>query len=235
VSADTLTGSTTSGLLNVSYVPGVPGLGGQAVSISRAAGAAAVLQAADSNDLDLSGSFTMEAYVQRTFENNQEWDRFTTKWFNGSNQYHWAFRDQGTVNKGQDLFTNGAQRINSATTIEVPLNEWLHVALTGDPVNGLRLWQDGAIVGTAAYVAPGPGTDPFRFGNFDVSLAQENFQFYGYIDDFQIHDVAQNAAYFQQRTALLNAVPEPASIVVWALAGLGLLGCGYYRCRNGRP
>ncbi len=229
VSFDNLSAAAMVGPLSTVYVPGVMGIGGQAVQIGSAPGDATVLSVGDSNDLDLAPSFTVEAFVLRTIEHGAEWDRFATKWFDGSNNWHWAFR--GPPNKSQDLFMNGAQQINQgAVSADVGLDQWYHVAMTGDPANGLRLWQDGVVVGTSAYVAPVNGTDSFRIGNFNA-VNQAPLQFHGYVDEFMIHDVSQDAAYMIGRTALID-IPEPSSVLLAAMAAMGFGLTGLRRRRR---
>ena len=196
-SADDLTAEAFDGDSETVYVEGVIG---KAVQVGNETGDATVLIADDSDDLDLAAEFTVEAFVQRTFEHGAEWDRFATKWFDGTNNWHWAFR--GPPNKSQDLFMNGGQQINQGTvTADVELDVWHHVAMTGDPANGLRLWQDGQVVGSTDYVEPVNGDDAFRIGNFTVDAAA--LQFHGWVDDFKIHNVSQDAAYMAERTLLL--------------------------------
>ena len=224
--ADHMTAAANNGVLSTVYVPGVPGLGGQAVQVGLAPGDASVLTAPDSNDLDLAtASWTMEAFVQRTANLNQEWERFATKWFGppGSGlQYHWAFRDQaaGVAPKSQDVFTNGGQRINQSATPDVPEGQWMHVALTNDNVNGLRAWQDGLVVGSAAYQTIIAGSFGLKIGNGPVT-GNEALQFHGWVDEFLIHDVSQDSAYMAGRAALL--VPEPSAFLLFGVGGLGLM------------
>ncbi len=178
----------------------VPGIVGQAVQVGSEPGDATVLEVFDSDDLNLAAEFTVEAFVQRTLEHGAEWDRFATKWFDGTNDWHWAFRQP--PNKSQDLFMNGIQQINQGVvTTDVELDTWYHVAMTGDPVNGLRLWQNGRVVGNGPYEEPIPGTDSFRIGNLAVD--QTALQFHGWVDEFMIHDVSQTETYMAGRTELL--------------------------------
>ena len=199
--ADHLSGAALNGPLNTVFVAGVVG---QAVQVGEAVGDATVLTAPDSNDLDLASEFTVEAFVYRTVEHGSDWERFATKWFGGSNQWHWAFR--GPPGRSQDLFMNGSQQINQgAVTADLPLDEWHHVAITGDPANGLRIWQDGVVVGSASYLAPANGTDSFRIGN--AAVGSSSLQFSGWVDEFQIHNVSQDTAYLAGRTALITGSP----------------------------
>ena len=193
--ADDLTGFAASGPLSVSYAPGIVG---QAVRVSRDPGEATVLQASSSGDVQLAPNWTVEAYVKPDSANTGEWDRFATKWFDGSNEWHWAFR---YGNNGQDLFLNGHQVINAGGTGTVPLNQWSHVAMTGSPSNGIQLWQNGRVIATTAYEAVTPGTDAFRIGN--RAVGDTALQFSGLVDEFQIHDAAQDKAYMRSRAALL--------------------------------
>ncbi len=180
---DDLSALAASGAVNTSFATGVVG---QAVRISRDAGEATVLSAADSDDLDLAADWTVEAFVNPDSANMGEWDRFATKWFPGTTSWHWAFRG---ANNGLDLFLNGTQVINNATTATVPLNEWSHVAITGSSVGGtIKAWLNGIEVGSAPYVSVANGNAPLTLGNFrteDTAL-----QFSGLIDEFAIWNVA---------------------------------------------
>ncbi|NQU25446.1 MAG: PEP-CTERM sorting domain-containing protein [Candidatus Nealsonbacteria bacterium] len=200
--ADNLAALGVAGETAATFQPGVVG---QAVNVSRLAGEAAVLEAGDSDDLDLGTDWTVEAFVKPDFANVDLWDRFATKWFDGSTEFHWTFR---YPTNGQDLFLNGGPAIDGGGTGTVPLNEWSHVAMTGDSTDaaaGIKLWQDGAVVGTAAWQAVTPGTGKFRIGNWKTSETLS--QFSGLVDEFIIHDVPQDAAYMEGRAALLSEPP----------------------------
>lgn len=205
--ADHLTATARLGPLNPVYVAGVVG---QAIQVGRAAGDATVLVAGDSNDLDLGPEFTVESYVYRTTESGTEWERFATKWFDGSSDWHWSFR--APPGRSQDLFMNGVQQINQGNvSADLSIGEWHHVAITGDPVQGLRIWQDGVVVGTAAYVLPANGTSSFRIGNATANSGEGSLQFTGWVDEFQIHDVSQDVTYMTGRTALISGAPAITS------------------------
>ncbi|NQU25445.1 MAG: PEP-CTERM sorting domain-containing protein [Candidatus Nealsonbacteria bacterium] len=202
--ADNLIGYDVDGEMTPTFAPGIVG---QAVNVSQVAGQAAVLQALDSDELDLAANWTVEAFVKPDFANLNHWDRFATKWFDGSTEWHWTFSN---VNNGQDLFLNGANAIDGLGTGTVPLNQWSHVAMTGDSNDvdeGIKLWQNGVVVGVAVpYQAVTPGASNFRIGNWDASAGQAPSQFSGLVDEFMIHNDAKDAAYMATRAVL---VPEP--------------------------
>ncbi len=201
VSADHLAAAAYQGPLDTTYVPGVVGL---AVQVGETYGDATVLSAADSDDLDLQAEFTVEAFVHRTAEHGQEWERFATKWFDGANEWHWSFR--GPPGRSQDWFMNGTSHVaHGNVASDLPLGEWHHVAITGDPVQGLRIWQNGVVVGSSPYAAPIGGGDHFRIGN--AAPGESMSQFSGWVDEFQIHNVSRDAVYMAGRTALVRGAP----------------------------
>lgn len=201
------------------------GIVGQAVRISDGATNAFRLRAADSDDLDLAADWTLEAFVKPDLANVGEWERFWTKWGDGGNEWHTAFRSTGavTVENGLDLFINGSNNIlNSNNTAEVPLDEWSHVAFVGNSAaNTVTAWLNGNEVGSAGYVAVTAGGGGMSFGNF--SAGPDALQYLGLIDEALIHDSAVSEAYLQGRAALL-VIPEPSSVSLAVLGVLALLG-----------
>ncbi len=182
---DDFTALTAASTHNVNFAEG---RNGQAVVIGRSDNNAAMLTAADSDDLDLAENWTVEAFVKPDSSNTGEWDRFATKWAPESS-WHWAFR--GTSNR-IDLFLNGGQVIHQAATATVPLNEWSHVAITGDKANGkITAWLNGKEVGSANYIPVQNGSAPLTLGNFVLSDA--GLQYSGLVDDFAIWNVALSA------------------------------------------
>ena len=180
---DDFSALAASGVVNVSYGTGRDG---QAVRISRGAGEAAMLTATDSNDLDLSANWTVEAFVKPDASNTGEWDRFATKWHPDGNSWHWAFRG---ANNGIDLFLNGDQVIHHLTTATVPLDEWSHVAITGNLADRtIEAWLNGVKVASQPYRAVLPGNAPLTLGNF--VLGDAPLQYSGLIDEFAIWEVA---------------------------------------------
>ena len=176
------------------------GLVGQAVRVGLEEGQAAVLQALDSDDLDLAGDYTVEMFILPQPEQEDIWNRLATKWFGGSMQRHFGLQ---YTQDGLDLFANAAQVLNGAETVDVPTHEWSHVAFTGDSTAGeTTLWYNGVAVGTAPFVAIIPGTAPLELGNTIGGFYGPN-QYSGLIDEFAIHDTAQDVAYMSGRAGLL--------------------------------
>jgi len=205
VATDNLTASTRGGTLSVSYQAGVVG---QAVRISNAATQAYVLSAADSNDLDLAGDYTFEAFVHPRPEHTDTWHRVAVKWFGGGTQYHFALEGAGD---NLDLHLNGGSTLDKVAA--VPAQRWSHVAFTGNSsANTTQLWLNGSAVGTTTYVGIGAGTSPLEFGNTAGSGA--NAQYSGWVDEVLIHNDAKDATYMLGRAALAPTPPVPGVSLV---------------------
>jgi hypothetical protein len=213
-SADNLADNTGG----VTYLPGVVG---NAVAIP-----AGKLTAISSADLNLTGSWTLEAFIWRDLNNlgTDEWERFWTKWGEGGNEYHWAFRgfDSELVPNGHDLFVNGAQLFDHDTTAQsLPFETWVHVALVGDERAGtVRAYVNSVDVGGAAYLAITPTPGNMNFGNFGGP--NTNLQYSGYLDEALIHQGAVDQAYLAARAALIGSPPGPEIISIEHLKGSGL-------------
>lgn len=199
------------------------GIVGRAVRVDTAAGSAFALRAPTSADLNLASNWTLEAFVKPDTQNTGEWDRFWTKWAEGSNDWHFAFR---YANNGLDFFENGTQRFDGGTNAAintVPLNSWSHVAVVGDGAT-IKGYIDGNEVVSASYVAPGaPGASNMNFGNF-AAAAPNALQFTGLIDEALIHDAAVTPTYLQNRAALIpppgtDAPPTTGLVSYWDFDG----------------
>ncbi|MDA0811048.1 MAG: hypothetical protein O3C21_01455 [Verrucomicrobia bacterium] len=192
------------------------GIVGRAVKLT--AGALQRLRAADSDDLDLAASWTLEAFVWPDEDNTGEWDRFWTKWGDGGNEWHTAFRSTGAVavENGLDLFINGGNNvINSNSTAQVPLETWSHVAFVGDEAAGtISAWLNGAKVGEAAWTVVNPGDGAMNFGNFESPA--NGLQYSGLIDEAMIHNAAVSSEYLQGRAALLTGGGAENAVAKWS-------------------
>ena len=218
VEADELSPVFVGGVGAVTYESGVVG---QAVRLDVSAGSAFVLTALDSDDLNLAPDWTLEAFVKPDFQNSGEWDRFWTKWGEGSNDWHWAFR---RGNNGQDYFMNDAQVFDASTGVpenSVPLNHWSHVAVVGDSASSsIRGYLNGTEVVSGTYTEPIPGISNMNFGNFAHGGVTNPLQFTGLIDEALIHDVAVDEAYLQNRAALVPTIEPPGEVAPPPTTGL---------------
>lgn len=206
---DTATGgvkadSLTDNAGGVSYVPGVIGNAVRIVS--------GKLTAVNSADLNLTGSWTMEAFIWRDANNlpSNEWERLWTKWGEGGSEYHWSIRggNVSAVPDSPDLYINGNNNvINHDSTQTIPAEQWVHVALVGDVIAGtIRTYVNGVDVGGSSYTAITPTKGNMNFGNFIDSGAE--LQFSGYIDEAKIHEGAVSSAYLQSRVVLATQAAE---------------------------
>jgi hypothetical protein len=205
VGANNLTPRILGGAGAESYEPGILG---SAVRIDQVAGTAFVLQAPDAPDLRLATNWTLEAYIKPDIQNVGEWDRFWTKWGEGSNDFHWTMR---YPQDGLDLFINNSNNIISGNggqpANQVKLNQWSHVAVVGNSAdNSLRAYINGNEVAQAAYVGVVSGVGNMNFGNFGTAVTND-LQWTGLIDDAKIHNAAVTQTYLQQRAALIPAPP----------------------------
>ena len=203
---DHLTATTRSGTLSTTYQTGVVG---QAVKLSNAATQAYLLSATDSNDLDLGGNYTLEAFVNPQPEHADTWHRLAVKWFGGAQQYHFALEGSGD---NLDLHMNGGSTLNQVTP--VPAGQWSHVAFTGDSAaDKTEMWYNGTVVGSTGYVGVVAGGAPLEFGN--TAGGGGNLQYSGLVDEVLIHDEAKDTTYMQGRAALLPPPPVPELVGHW--------------------
>ena len=98
---------------------------------------------------------------------------------------------------------------------EIDNNTFRHVAATYDG-SSLNVYIDGILDGTTAYTGTPSGTgQEIRIGRHFAL----NRQFTGQMDDIRIYDSALTAS----EVASLAAIPEPASIVILTMCGIGCL------------
>ena len=206
----------------VSYVRGIVG---QAVAIPDTVDGTNKITAASSDDVNLAANWTLEAFVWPDADNDSavEWERFWTKWGDGGEAYHLAFRGAAgvPVPDGMDLFVNGGNNIiNHNSTATVPREEWSHVAFVGDQgANTIAAWLNGTQVGTTDYVAVAPNDGTMSFGNFSAGN-QAVFQYSGYVDEALIHNAAVDSSYLAERARL---IPEPSSGLLLLMPMIGWL------------
>lgn len=214
--ADTLTYvQGTSGSGTAQYVPGVPGLGGQAALFDGN-----YFTALDSADVGLNdNTWTLEMFIQST-PVNSEWDRLLLKW-DGAFDYHFALR-----NNNLDLFNSSVLeefQENTVPATDFGGGEWHHVAVTSSG-SGAEAWIDGESVWTGGAISLARSADNLGLGD-GAGGPVPAFRFTGLMDEVRIHDEAVDQAYINGRAALL--IPEPSVSFL-----LGLCGCALLRRRR---
>ena len=229
---DTAGGGSTNDVLEPIFIGGdgdtgfEEGVVGQAVRLDLAVGNAFVLSSESSDDLNLESDWTLEAFIKPDLQNAGQWDRFWTKWGEGSNDWHWAFRYD---NNGQDYFMNGGQVFDGQAGLpenSVIANQWSHVAVIGDSQSGeIRGYLNGTEVVSGAYSEPIPGVSNMNFGNFAHGGNTNGLQFTGLIDEAMIHNTTVDDDYLMARAEMLPAI-EPPDMSVAAPPASGLVA--YY-------
>ena len=158
------------------------------------------------------GPFTIEAWIHKT-NNNLAAICGTFNWSNGNNS-GW-FLGVGTDNKLLFGGSNGTWNSSSvivASTGTVPLSQWVHVAVTRDESNTVRIFINGQLEGTTTNYSHtlnrvGAQTTSglryaFRVGAY-LSDSWVNSAFIGYIDDLRLTSgTARYASNFTPPTAL---------------------------------
>lgn len=112
------------------------------------------------------------------------------------------------------------------TTINIEDGQWHHIALTFERglADGFKLYLDGGLatsVATTTFLTTttvGPNSTSF-LGSFNYGGVANSNGLNGALDDFKIWSGAMTAS---EVTAEFNAVPEPSTTVLGALAGLAL-------------
>jgi hypothetical protein len=139
----------------------------------------------DSNELDLTDEFTLEAWVRPAEAN--EWSAVITK-ERGSKALSYQLHAEGEKSAPVGYVSNssGTYGVTGGTAPITP-RVWSHLALTYDGAK-LRFYVDGVLKGTAAGIDPGVGTDSVLIGD-NVSWAAED-AFKGLIDEVRIYDRA---------------------------------------------
>lgn len=150
---------------------------------------------------------------------------------------YWLRIDQGSQNL--DFFTGettgamgfGRANINTSVTS----NTWHHAVATRDAAGEMRLYLDGVLEATT----PGANfettsTAPFVLGAWDDRFGVIEF-FSGRLDEVAVFDSALSAdrvaAHFNAAFAPAT-VPEPSTLALCAIVGLGFFWYGLHRRRR---
>jgi len=146
-------------------------------------GTSGVVKVADANDLDLTGSFTIEAWVR-------------PDGFSAVRPIVAKVENPGGVLSGYSLFaptsakptglvTSSGTTKTAEGTSALPTGSWSHVAFTSDGTN-LRLYVNGALQATSPAVGIQATTTPVKIGKDGLT----GTYFDGKIDEVRIYDAA---------------------------------------------
>jgi hypothetical protein len=191
-----------------------------------ATGATYLSTTGDSSALSVaSGVFTMEGYFNADSV-IYAYTRLLTKWVSGfSLGYHF------TIHNGalEMLYRNSANNAHATVlddqtlaALGINTGDWFHAGVTANGTT-ITLWLNGQAIASGSQLGyTNDSTAPFWIGGRHDILnpATNNNAFIGLVDEVRIWDEAKDAAYMQARFA---AIPEPATIALLVLGGLGLV------------
>jgi Ca2+-binding RTX toxin-like protein len=143
----------------------------------------------DSNELDLTDEFTLEAWVRPDEAN--EWSAVITK-DRGKEAVSYQMHAEGEKSAPVGYVENsGGQYGVTAGSSPIPIPVWTHLTMTYDGAK-LRYYVNGVLKGTSSSGDPGVSGDPLFIGG-DISWGEED-SFKGRIDEVRIYDRALDAA-----------------------------------------
>ena len=136
-------------------------------------------------------------------------DNYALSW-GANNRFGIGLEDSAN---GQDYGVFSDTKIHGA---------WYHVASVYDR-QSLKIYVNGVLEGVASVVnvTPYMGGAPLRIGNIRGSTHANAGVFDGAIDDIRIYNHALNQSDIDSLYGTPNAVPEPSSMLIGTLLGLG--------------
>ena len=196
---DSAAGGSTSDTLypNTGSAVYTTGLSGYALQTGDSTGGAAFVYAADSCDLDLSGKFTIEAFIYPESV-SAEWSRIILKW-NSTTSYHLAL---SYANAGLHITQTNGTSLNSYP-VAVSTGQWYHLAAVGNG-STVTIYLNGVAQGSFSYNGTLKNTsESLTIGG---SLRNSLYYFNGRIDEVILHNEAKSVSYLLERASLL--LPE---------------------------
>ena len=164
------------------------GISGQALALGVEAGDATSFIGANTADVELPGTYSIECWVFPT-ELSSDWQRLVLRWGDGL-AYHFSIRNNGGFINSVSLFhqqSDGTQLNTNGGT--VVLNRWQHIACVADG-EFLRVYLDGAEVDSVPYDGTITTGIPEGLGIGDSNTSLSGIKYNGLLDELAIWDVA---------------------------------------------
>jgi hypothetical protein len=176
------------------------------------------------------GDFTIEAWARSDVTTNGTFRSVVTS-RNGDNFSGYVIY-AGNENNWEFWTGNGSTWNEMTSNKPVEVGEWVHLVGTYDADTGTKsFYVDGELAATLSGIDFDSNTvDPFHIGaGADLG---NSFFFLGGIDDVAVYNYVLSAGSIADhyRTGISGQfvqTPEPASIALWLLLGVGLVGCGW--------
>lgn len=198
--ADNLSPNTGSAV----YTAGVVGL---ALKTGSSTGGAAFVSAADSADLDLSGQFTIEAFIYPESISAQ-WSRIILKW-NDTTAYHVALN---YGNAGLHITQTNGTSVN-VYPATVSVGQWYHLAAVGNG-STVTVYLNGIAKGSFGY--NGTLNNVSEVLSIGGSSRSVDSYFNGRIDEVILHNEAKSVSYLLGRASLLLPPVQDANNPAYA-------------------
>ncbi len=189
------------------FVAGVPVLGGSALDLD---GVNDYVDCGYDPLFDMTGDMTVAAWVQIR-EHSTAWMAAVAQ-----GEYAWRLGNANVSPMAHFGVTFWSEPIASQDgVIEIPLNEWHHIAGVYETGGNLTVYLDGEVDMAVAADAPiGLSYQVVYIGN---NPDEPTRLWNGLIDDVQIYNNALSQAELQE------IIPEPATMALLGLGGLALL------------